>query len=274
MVMQPDMTGFGATAFDPTVPHPARMQNYVLGGKDHFAADREAANKRLQVLPDWGIGAKESRYFLGRTVRHLAAECGIRQFVDIGPGLPAVGATHEVAQVVAPESRVVYVDNDPMVIAHARALLTSAPAGAFSCVEADLGDPERLLAAVTATGTLDLSKPVAVLLVAVMHFIPASADPARIVRTLVDALVPGSYLVISHLTRDFDHELVSKSMKVGADVGIPVRSVTLDEFRGYFDGLDMIDPGAVLLSEWRRDIPGPLPLPTQINFYGAVARKP
>lgn len=257
-------------ALDVSVAHSARMQNYVLGGKDHFAADREAAEKRLSVMPDWRTSARESRLFLRRAVTYLTAEAGIRQFLDIGPGLPSAGATHEIAQAIAPESRVTYVDNDPMVVTHASALLR----GRGVCLLADLNDPERILAEAGAGGGLDFSKPVGLLLLAVLHFIPASAQPHRIVRTLTDALPPGSYVVLSHLTKDFDPQRVTKSMKVGDDVGIPVRAVTLDEFEDFFTGLKLLDPGAVVVSEWRRDIPGPGPLPWEINFYGAVALKP
>jgi S-adenosyl methyltransferase len=257
---------------DVSVPHPARMHNYVLGGKDHFAADREAAEKRLAILPDWRTSARENRHFLGRAVRYLTAEAGIRQFLDIGPGLPAAGATHEDAQAIAPEARVAYVDNDPMVISHARALLTSTRQGSCGYIHADLSEPGDILAKITASGVLDFSEPTALLLLAVLHFIPASLDPPLIVRTLLDALAPGSYAVVSHLTRDHDPARVSRSMKVGDQIGVPVRSLTLDEFEDLFTGLDLLDPGAVLVSEWRRDIPGPRPLPSEINFYGAVAR--
>ena len=254
-----------------SIPHPARMHNYVLGGKDNFPADREAAEKRLAVLPDWRTSARENRWFLGRAVRYLTAEAGIRQFLDIGPGLPAAGATHEVAQEIAPRARVAYADNDPMVITHARALLTSAPEGGCAYIHGDVRDPARIIDA--ASELLDFSQPTGLLLLAVMHFVQASEDPAGILKTLLDALPPGSYLVYSHLTRDHDPARVTKSMKVGADVGIPVRSVTIEEFEESFAGLELLPPGAVLVSQWRRDIPGPEPLPAEINFYGAVARK-
>ncbi|HSZ40972.1 MAG TPA: SAM-dependent methyltransferase [Trebonia sp.] len=266
MSREPNLAGL-----DTTVAHPARMQNYVLGGKDHFAADREAAEKRLEVMPDWRTSARESRHFLGRAVGYLTAEAGIRQFLDIGPGLPSAGAAHEVAQVIAPDARVAYVDCDPMVVTHARALLND---GQGICAEGDVADPESILAEIGGPGGLDFGQPVAVLLLAVLHFVPASADPRRIIRTLADALAPGSYLVISHLTKDFDPGRVTRSMKVGDDIGIPVRSVTRDEFGGYFTGLDLLDPGIVLVSDWRRDVPGPPPRPEQINFYGGLARKP
>lgn len=263
--VDPDLAGL-----DTTVAHPARMQNYVLGGKDHFAADREAAEKRLQVLPAWRTSAREGRAFLARAVRYLAEQEGVRQFLDIGPGLPAAGAAHEVAQAVDPSARVAYVDSDPMVVSHARALLNE---GEGLCAQGDLADPEQVLGAVAGDGGLDLGRPVGLILLAVLHFVPASADPPGAVRTLVNALAPGSYVVMSHLTRDFDQARVSRSMKVGDSVGIPVRAVTRDEFTGYFDGLDLLDPGVTLVSDWRRDAGGPRPEPSEINFYGGVARK-
>lgn len=159
-----------------------------------------------------------------------------------------------------------------MVIAHARALLTSTPEGACTYIHADLRDPDEILAA--AGKLLDFGQPAGLLLLAVMHFVQASDDPAGILRTLLDALAPGSYLVLSHLTRDHDPARVSKSMRVGHDVGIPVRSVTIEEFEEYLAGLEPLPPGPVLVSDWRRDIPGPKPVPSEINFYGAVARKP
>jgi S-adenosyl methyltransferase len=266
-VVNPDLS---PSDLSTRVPHPARMHNYVLGGKDHFPADREAAERRLAVMPDWRTSARENRWFLGRAVRYLTAEAGIRQFLDIGPGLPAAGATHEVAQAVAPEARIAYVDNDPMVITHARAILTSAPEGACGYIHADLRDPEKILKA--AADVLDFRQPVGLLLLAVLHFIPAADDAAGILRRLLAALAPGSYLVLSHLTRDHDPVRVAKSMKVGDDVGIPVRSVTLEEFGEYVRGLELVYPGVVLVSEWRRDVPGPKPLAAEINFYGAVAR--
>jgi len=253
-----------------SVPHPARMHNYVLGGKDHFPADRAAAERRLAVLPDWRTSARENRWFLGRAVRCLTAEAGLSQFLDIGPGLPAAGATHEVAQEIRPHARVAYVDNDPMVITHARAILTSAREGACAYIHADLRDPATILA--EAAGVLDFDQPVGLLLLAVLHFLPDGDEAAKVLRTLLAALAPGSYLVLSHLTRDHDPVRVAKSMKVGDDVGIPVRAVTLAQFEEYFTGLELMSPGAVLVSDWRRDIAGPRPRPAEINFYGAVAR--
>jgi hypothetical protein len=183
---------------DTSKPHPARMYDYYLGGKDHFAADREAADKALATKPEARIGARENRAFLGRAVRYLAGEVGIRQFLDIGTGLPTTNNVHEVAQAVAPTSHVVYADNDPMVLAHARALLASAPEGRTAYIHADLRDPAAILADPVTRDVLDFSQPIALMLVAVLHFIPDEDKPAEIIATLLDALPPGSYLIASH----------------------------------------------------------------------------
>jgi hypothetical protein len=187
--------------FDPSVPHPARVYGYWLGGKDHYPPDREAAQEVIRHRPQVVSGARANRAFLARVVRYLAAEHGIRQFLDIGTGLPAPDSTHEVAQAVAPDCRIVYVDNDPLVLVYARALLTSTPQGWCDYIEADLRDTSTIVAG--AARTLDFTRPAAVLLLAVLHFIPNADDPAGIVATLARELAPGSYVAISHLTADF-----------------------------------------------------------------------
>ncbi len=187
--------------FDPSVPHPARVYGYWLGGKDHYPADREVAEEVILRRPQVVSGARANRAFLARVVRFLAAGRGIRQFLDIGTGLPAPASTHQVAQAIAPDSRIVYVDNDPLVLVHARALLTSGPQGSCGYVEADLRNTSAVLAG--ATQTLDLTRPVAVLLLAVLHFLPGADDPAEVVAALTPRLAPGSFVVISHLTSDF-----------------------------------------------------------------------
>ena len=197
--------------FDPSVPHPARVYAYWLGGKDHYPADRHAAEEVIRHRPQVVAGARANRAFLTRVVRYLAAECGIRQFLDIGTGLPAPNSTHEVAQAVAPDSRVVYVDNDPLVLVHARALLTSAPQGACDYVEADVRNTAAVLAG--ARWTLDFTRPAAVLLLAVLHFIADADDPAGIVSALARQLAPGSFVVISHLTSDFAPGPVTAGVK-------------------------------------------------------------
>ena len=196
--------------FDPGSAHPARVYCYWLDGKDHFPADRQAAQAVIRHRPQVVAGAQANRAFLGRVVRYLAADCGIRQFLDIGTGLPAPGATHQIAQELAPECRVVYVDNDPLVLVHARALLTAASPGKCSYIDADLRDTSTVLA--QAARSLDFTRPAAALLLAVLHFIPDTDDPAAIVACLAAALAPGSYLVISHLTSDFAPDQVTAAV--------------------------------------------------------------
>src|SRR5580693_4626215 len=185
---------------DPTVAHIARVQDYWLGGKDHFEADRVAGDEAVAQLPDMVASVRNTRAFLGRAVRFLAAEHGVRQFLDLGTGIPAASNTHEVAQGIAPGSRIVYVDNDPMVLAHARALLTSSREGRCAYIDADIRDPEKILN--TAAEVLDFTAPVAVGLIAVLQFIPDEDDPHGIVRRLTEAAPGGSYLVISHPAAD------------------------------------------------------------------------
>ena len=181
-------------------PHSARMYDYYLGGKDHFAVDRETAEIAARGWPTVRVAVRENREFLGRAVNYLAGEEGIRQFLDIGTGLPSASNVHEVAQQIAPDARVVYVDNDPLVLAHARALLTSSPAGQTAYIDADLREPEKILAHPVVRQTLDFGQPIALMLVAILHFIADEEDPANIVASLLDALPPGSYLVASHVT--------------------------------------------------------------------------
>src|SRR5262245_49226429 len=187
-----------AQPFDPSVPNVARIYDCLLGGKDNYAVDREAAGKILEIEPRAAAAARQNRDFLRRAVRFLAGEAGIRQFLDIGSGLPTADNVHQVAQALAPASRVVYADHDPVVLSHARALLTSSPEGACDYIDADLRDTPALIT--QAARTLDFTRPVAVLLIAVLHFIPDAGDPAGIVRRLMAATPPGSYLVISHAT--------------------------------------------------------------------------
>ncbi len=195
---------------DTSVAHPARRYNYWLGGKDNFAADRASGDAIAAAWPSAPIAARENRRFLGRATRFLAGEAGIRQFLDIGTGLPTAGNTHEVAQVVAPSSRVVYVDNDPMVMVHARALLTSAPEGATDYLDANVRDPKAILA--EAARTLDFTQPVAVMLLGIINFVPDDDEAAAVVRTLVDAVPSGSYLVMSHPTREVNAAAVDRAV--------------------------------------------------------------
>src|SRR5580693_4654292 len=194
-----------SSAINPAVPHPARVYDYWLGGKDNYQADRDAAAEAIKIFPKTVESARSGRAFLSRVVSYLTAEAGIRQFLDLGSGLPSAQNVHEVAQSIAPESRVIYVDNDPVVLLHAKALLASSPEGATGYIQADLRDPEPILA--QAAGVLDLGKPVAVMLLAVLHFVTDAQDPARVIGTLMDALPSGSYLAIGHHTADIYPEL-------------------------------------------------------------------
>jgi hypothetical protein len=242
-------------AFDPTVAHPARVYAYWLGGKDHFPADRKVAEEVAACRPQVIAGVQANRAFLARAVRYLAGERGIRQFVDIGPGLPAPGATHQVAQAIAPQSKIVYVDNDELVLAHARALLTSSRQGGCGYVGADLRDPETIVR--EAARTLDFTRPAALILVAVLHFIPDSSDPAGLVAALAAPLAPGSFVAISHLTADFAPEQVGAGVAAYNSLvpaGITARSHA--QVTALFGGLPLVAPGVAPVSEWR---PGPAP---------------
>jgi S-adenosyl methyltransferase len=267
---------FVQPTIDTTKAHPARVYDYFLGGKDHFAVDRETAHKLLEFLPTARTMARENRAFMGRAVRFLAAVAGVRQFLDIGTGLPSANNVHQVAQSVAPESRVVYVDNDPIVLAHARALLTSSEEGKTAYIQADLRDPEAILANSVTQQTLDFNKPIALMLVAVLHFIPDSDAPAPIVSTLLDAFAPGSFLVASHGTADFySPQTITGGARAYQEGGVVTQGRTIDEFAQLaFRGLDMVDPGLVLVSEWRPESDDLRPLPGEVGMYGGVARKP
>jgi SAM-dependent methyltransferase len=257
------------------VPHPARCYNYLLGGKDHFAADRASGDELARLFPSVRTSAIENRRFLQRATRFLTAEAGIRQFLDIGPGLPTADNTHEVAQAVAPECRVVYVDNDPMVMAHARALLTSTPQGKTAYIEDDLRRPADILARDELHATLDLSQPLALMLVAVLDFIGGDGEAQPIVRTLVDALAPGSYLVVTHSTAVGPPEEVAAFRQLFTEGKVDIWARSRDEFTALFEGLDLVPPGVASVSEWRAEAePSPRPDIREVAMYGAVGRKP
>jgi hypothetical protein len=260
---------------DTSKPHPARMYDYYIGGKNHFAADRAVADKALASWPAGRIGLRENRKFLGRVVRYLAAEAGIRQFLDIGSGLPSTSNVHEVAQDAAPDSRVVYVDNDPMVLTHARALLDSSPEGRTAYMQADLRSPLSLIWSPAVREVLDFREPVALMLVAVLHFLGDEDKPDEVVGTLLDALPPGSYLAASHMTMEHDPVSMSGGEQAYLDAGITMHARDADEFaRLTFSGLEIVPPGVVLVSEWRPDSRAPRPTPAEVCCYGGVARKP
>jgi SAM-dependent methyltransferase len=264
-----------APDIDVTRPHTARMYDYFLGGKHHFAADRATAEIAAQGWGTVRVAVRENRKFLGRAVRYLVREAGIRQFLDIGTGLPTTNNVHEVAQAVAPESRVVYVDNDPLVLAHARALLAGTPAGRTAYIAADLREPETILADPVVRDTLDFTRPVALMLVAILHFITDADNPRALVSTLLDALPPGSYLVASHATAEHDPVAVHGLEQTYRAAGVTAQARDHRDFAGIaFTGLRLVEPGVVSVSEWRPDEIGLRPSPAGVNWYGGVARKP
>lgn len=259
---------------DMSRPHPARIYDYALGGKNHFAADRDVAEKAWAAMPTGRTAARENRSFLRRAVKYLAAEQGIRQFLDIGTGLPATDNVHEVAQRVAPESRIVYADNDPLVLAHARALLTSSPEGRTAYIQADLRDPTSILADRATWEVIDFTRPVALMLVAILHFIPDDDNPAEIIKTLVEALPPGSFLAATHLTGEHDRDGWAAIERDYQAAGMPAQWRDGDAFaRLVFAGLELVPPGVVLVSEWRPDPGRPRLSPAEVSSYGGVARK-
>ncbi|MEU4427696.1 SAM-dependent methyltransferase [Actinoplanes sp. NPDC024001] len=258
-------------------PHPARVYDYLLGGKDNFAADREAAHRGLQANPDSRIPPRENRLFLRRAVRYLA-EQGIDQFLDIGTGIPSAPNVHHVAQAINPRSRIVYVDNDPIVLTHARALLTSHPDGRTDYLDADLRDVDSILGSKVLTETLDLNRPVGLLLIAILHFIGDDHDPEDIVNRLLAALPPGSYLALSHLTGDFRPEAWEKIAEVYRKQGVTMQVRSKPQIEQFFTGLEMVEPGLQVLPAWRPELGDPSdqlqPTDGQVSVYGGVARKP
>jgi hypothetical protein len=269
--------GAAVPDLDTSRPHPARIYDYYLGGKNHFAADRETADKVLQVWPHVRVAAREQRKFLRRAVDYLAREAGIRQFLDIGAGLPTSRNVHETAQQAAPSSRIVYVDNDPMVLAHARALLTSAPEGRTAYTHADLRSPEAILGSPEARDVLDFAQPVGLILVGILHLMPDDDRPAHIVATLLGALAPGSYLVASHLTSEHDEGGAGAGADTFRGAGLSGQLRDSGEFaRLAFGGLELVAPGVTLVTEWRPEEDGgaPPPSPAEVNCYGGVGRKP
>jgi hypothetical protein len=255
------------------VPHVARVYDYWLSGKDNFTADRVAGEEAIKAFPGIRLSAQANRAFLRRTVRYLTGSEGIRQFLDIGTGLPAASNTHEVSQAVAPESSVVYVDNDPLVLAHARALLTSRPEGRTAYLDADLNEPDTILE--QAAGTLDFTRPVAIMLLAILHYIPDLADARRTVTRLIDAVPPGSFLVISHAATDLLPDETAAFEKA-LNAHLPADRLHVARSRDmvatFFDSVELVKPGLVRVSDWRPDSPEEAALPTIL--WGGVARKP
>ncbi|MEV5710833.1 SAM-dependent methyltransferase [Actinoallomurus sp. NPDC052274] len=259
--------------FRPEIPSPARVYNYILGGKDHYPADRVVAENTMAALPSARDAAQENRGFLRRAARFLAAEAGVRQFLDIGTGLPSNGQVHEVVQEIAPESRVVYVDNDPVVLAHGRDMLHGIDGTAI--VRHDLRDPEGILADPVLRRLLDLDRPVGLMLVAVLHFIPAAEDPHELVRRLLKPLPAGSHLVISHATDDGDDDVetaLEENYKTSSSAHVRTRA----QVEAFFAGLELVEPGVVWTPLWRPD-QASSPLsddPSRSVCWAGVARKP
>ncbi len=261
-----------AGLIDTSVAHQARIYDYWLGGKDNFAVDREAAEQALAAYPGLRRGVRAQRAFLAHAVGYLAGEAGIRQFLDIGTGIPTANNTHEVAQAIAPEARVVYVDNDPMVLAHARALLTSATPGATSYLDADLRDTDEVVRA--AAELLDFRQPVAVLLIGILQLIPDEDEPHAIVGRLADAVPPGSWLAVFHPASDIIPDQIGEAARrVNARSANTTTLRTRPQIARFFDGLEMLDPGLVQVQRWRPGSAAPDD-GEQIPGYAGLARKP
>ncbi|WP_039799738.1 SAM-dependent methyltransferase [Nocardia araoensis] len=257
---------------DASTPSSARIYDYVLGGKDHYQVDRDAAEKVIAAFPTTRVAARQNRHFMHRAVNALTA-MGVSQFLDIGTGIPTEPNLHQVAQAPTPEARVVYVDNDPVVLSHARALLTGTPEGRTAYVDADLKDPEAILSAPELLETLDLTRPVALSLVAVLHFLNDEQDPYGIVGTLMSALAPGSFLVVSHTTADLEPEMMTNALEAYRQSGVYAQTRTKDEFARFFTGLDLLEPGVVVANQWRPQGESPAWLDKQVNCWSAVGRK-
>ncbi len=255
------------------VASPARVYDYWLGGKDNYAVDRAAGEATKEAFPGIVMGVRMNRAFLGRAVTYLAAEAGVRQFLDIGTGLPTADNTHEVAQRAAPDSRIVYVDNDPVVLLHAAALMKSSPEGACDYIQADLREPRKIIDG--AAKTLDYTRPVAVSLLQILQFMPDASDPWGLVGTVMDAMPSGSYLVISTITRDVIAETITKAAgRYNSHMGDNQAILrTREEILRFFDGLELIEPGLVELQQWRPG-PGVQNPGGQMPALAGVGRKP
>ena len=261
----------GWVPFDATVPNAARIYDVLLGGKDNFAADRRAAAQLLKAIPSAAAAARDNRLFLNRAVDFLAREAGIRQFLDIGTGLPTDGSVHEKAQETDPLCHVVYADNDPMVITHANALLTDSLR--VAAVQADLRNPDHLLTLPTVRTLIDFEQPVAVLMVAVLHFVSDDEDPWSIVSRYKSVMAPGSYLVISHVTGDGSPaDAIKEAAEVYEHASANGPARTRAQVARFFHGFDMVAPGLTDAKHWRNPLPRPNPGP--LLFYGGIGRKP
>jgi hypothetical protein len=260
-----------ASAFDTSVAHVARVYNYWLGGKDNFAADRAAAEQAMAAFPDIVHSARANRAFLRRTVTYLAGTAGIRQFLDIGTGIPSANNTHEVAQSIVPDSRIVYVDNDPVVLAHARALLTSTAEGTTDYIDADLRDADQILA--KAAATLDFSQPVAIMLMAILQHLSEEHHPYSVVAQLMAAVPAGSYLALSHPAKDIHAaEMAEMANRLNQMMAEKVTFRSRAEVAPFFDGLELVEPGMTNVPEWRPESDQEASSPAAL--WGGVARKP
>ena len=257
---------------DTTVSHSARIWDYWLGGKDNYPVDREVGDRIEELLPDIVVQARADRLFLGRVVRYLAGEAGVRQFLDIGTGLPTVDNTHEVAQRVAPQSKIVYVDNDPLVLVHARALLTSSPEGTTDYIHADMHDPGAVIAG--AGRTLDFSQPVAITMLGVLWHVLDNDEAYGIISRLTQALPSGSYLALNHPTLEVTGEKMATAIEYWNQYGTPPGTHrTPAEIARFFDGLELVEPGVISITRWRPEAT-PFGEPAELDQFGAVGRKP
>jgi hypothetical protein len=268
--------GLARVTIDTTKPHSARMYDYYLGGKDHYEVDARAAAKVVRAYPSAKLNARVNRGFIHRATRWLASEAGIRQFLDIGTGIPTEPNLHQVAQGVARDARVVYTDNDPIVLVYAQALLNGTPEGRTAYVQADVREPQRIMNAAELNETLDLSKPVALSVNALFHFVTDEEKPYEIVRELMDPLPSGSYLMLTHSTPDFSAATMTKIIEIYKASGIPMAFRSKDEVAAFFQGLDPVDPGVCEPHHWK---PGAGDRPEDIrsadvNMWAGVARKP
>lgn len=261
---------------DTSRPHPARVYDYWLNGKNHYDVDAAAAEEVVRVWPGVVLGAQLNREFMHRATRWLVREAGVRQFLDIGAGIPTEPNLHQVAQAIAPETRVLYADNDPIVLQHAKELLSSTPEGRTAYVHADFTDPAAILKAPELRETLDLEQPVALSLIALLHFITDERGAYEIVGSLMDALPSGSYLVVSHATADFDPDLLTRVAEAYQSTVAEGQIRSSSEVSRFFEGLELADPGVVVAHRWRPDGGEPQPDITDAEFpvYGGVGRKP
>jgi hypothetical protein len=251
------------------------MYDYYLGGKTNYEADRMVAKKTIERFPNVAIGARENRLFMNRAARYLAAEAGIRQFLDIGTGIPTSPNLHEVVQAIDPTCRVAYADNDPLVLAHARALMAGSPEGATIYIPADLREPSTLLESAELREVLDFDQPIALSLIAILHFVTDEEDPWSLVARYVDALPSGSYLMLSHGTMEvLSAAAIEAVIKVYREAGIQIAVRNRNEVERFFDGLELVEPGVQPVLDWRPDGNSVAESHNQAPIYGAVGRKP